>query len=138
MNPQVKTLDLIAFNQLLTSRQFEGVAFGQSITGGATDLDDYSFGVAHSGAPNNLYGVADSEMDRLTEAQQREFDRSKREQLGANILKREFDQVNRIWTVTSFAEDFKRPYVQNFVSHEVYVFASLWALYELANVWFDK
>ena len=70
-------------------------------------------------SPNNLYGVSDPEMDKLTEAQQREFDRAKREQIGAQIVKRELDQVYRIWGISSLGKDFKRPYVQNYVSHAV-------------------
>jgi ABC-type transport system substrate-binding protein len=137
LRPQLKVVDRVTLNQTLLSNQFEGMAFGGSFNAGP-DLDEFTFRAFHTGQPNNLYGVSDPEMDRLTEAQQREFDRAKREQLGAEIMKRELDQAYRIWAISSLGKDFKRPYVQNYVSHAVYFFANAWGSYQLADTWLDK
>jgi hypothetical protein len=64
--------------------------------------------------------------------------KAKRETVGAQSMRREIDQVNRTWTVTSFAGDFTCPYGRNFVRHEVVVLAGLWTRYDLANVWSDR
>jgi ABC-type transport system substrate-binding protein len=137
LRPQLKIMDRVALNQSLLSHQFDGMSYGGSFNAG-TDIDDFTFRAYHTGEANNLYGVSDPQMDSLTEAQQREFDHDKRLQIAGQILRRELDQVYRIWGVSFLAEDFKRPYVQNYVSHAVYFFANAWGSYQLADTWLDK
>lgn len=139
LKPALKLLDQVAFTQAQVSHQVDGMAFNVGGVGnGGTDLDDFSFRLLHTGEANNLYGIGDPELDTILEAQQKEFDRPKREQLGAQILAREFDQVHRIWGGGYLAKDFKRQYVQNYVSHDVYFYANAFGSYQLADTWLDK
>jgi ABC-type transport system substrate-binding protein len=139
MKPTLKLLDIVAFAQAQISHQVDGIAWsstGSTILG--TDLDDLTYRLEHTGEANNLYGIGDPQLDSLMEAQQKEFDRTKREQLGSQILNRDFDQVHRIWAASFLGKDFKRPYVQNYVSHDVYFYANAWGSYQLADTWLDK
>jgi peptide/nickel transport system substrate-binding protein len=138
LRPTLKVLDYVAFIQQMVSHQVDGMGFGTAIGVSGTDLDDFAFRVEHSGEANNLFGIHDPQLDALLEAQQREFDRAKREQIGAQILARDFDQVHKIHAASWLGRDFKRPYVQNYVSHDVYFYANAWGSYQLADTWMDK
>jgi len=138
LKPTLKLLDQVAFNQAQIAHQVDGMTFTNGIGNGGTDLDDFTYRIYHTGEANNLYGVDDPELNTLLEAQQKEFDRGKREQIGAQILARGFDQVHRIWAASFLGKDFKRPFVQNYVSHDVYFYANAWGSYQLADTWLDK
>lgn len=138
LKPTLKVLDQVAFVQAQLSKQVDGMTYGSAVGSGGTDLDDATYRIMHTGQANNLFGISDPELDMLTEAQQKEFDRTKREQIGAQILNRDFNLVTRIWAASFLAEDWKRPYVQNYVSHDVYFYANAWGSYQLADTWLDK
>jgi ABC-type transport system substrate-binding protein len=139
LKPTLKVVDNVAFTQANIAHQVDGIVFNIGGVGnGGTDLDDFSYRLMHTGEANNLYGINDPELDTILEAQQKEFDRPKREQLGAQILARHFDQVHRIWGGGYLGKEFKRPYVQNYVSHDIYFYANAYGSYQLADTWLDK
>jgi peptide/nickel transport system substrate-binding protein len=138
LKPTLKVLDYVAFIQEMVAHHVDGMAFGTAIGVSGTDLDDFTSRVEHTGEANNLFGISDPQLDSLLEAQEREFDRSKREQIGGQILARDFDQVHKIHAASFLGRDFKRPYVQNYVSHDVYFYANAWGSYQLADTWLDK
>jgi ABC-type transport system substrate-binding protein len=137
LNPTLKVVDGVAFNQQYYGKEFD-IVFSGPLTGG-TDLDDFGYRLMHSTVESNIYGINDPEVDRITEEVQRTFEREPREALGAELHEREFDQVNRIWATSYLLQDFKRPYVQGgYISHDVYFWANAWGLYQLADTWLDK
>lgn len=137
LNPTFKVVDSVAFSQKYNSKDFNMVYSGP-LTGG-TDLDDFGFRMLHTGQVANIQGISDPEVDRITEAVQKTFERGPREALGEELLQRELDQVFRIWGASQFIQDFKRPYVQgSYISHDVYFFAHGWGMHTFEGVWLDK
>jgi peptide/nickel transport system substrate-binding protein len=137
LNPTIKVVDSVAFNQRYNSKDF-GIVYSGPITGG-TDLDDFGFRMLHTGQVANIQGISDPDVDRITEKVQETFDRAPREKLGEDLLQRELDQVFRVWGASQFIQDFKRPYVQGgYISHDVYFFASGWGMYTFTDTWLDK
>ena len=138
LKPDIKVLDTVSFNQGYFGKQLGGMVYGAAITGG-TDLNDFTYRNLRTGEVTNYYGIADPQMDALLDAQQSAFDRGKREAIGAQILQREFDQVNRVWAASYILADLKRPYVQGgYISNDVYFWANALGLYQLADTWLDK
>jgi ABC-type transport system substrate-binding protein len=138
LKPDLKVMDNVAFNQQYFGHQLSGMTYGAGLTGG-TDLDDFMYRNLRTGEVANIFMVSDGPLDSLLDASQLEFDRAKREVLGAQIQAREFANVNRVWAASYFLADFKRPYVQGgYISHDVYFWANGWGLYQLADTWLDK
>ncbi len=52
---------------------------------GWIDLDDWVYPYFHSGGPKNSFGVSDPELDKLLDAQRREFDPDARREIGYQI-----------------------------------------------------
>ena len=52
---------------------------------GWIDLDDWVYPYFKTGGPKNSFGVSDPELDKLLDAQRREFDEEKRREIGFQI-----------------------------------------------------
>ena len=52
---------------------------------GWIDLDDWVYPYFHSGGPKNSFGVSDPELDRMLDAQRREFNEDARREIGYQI-----------------------------------------------------
>jgi len=77
-------------------------ALGSWFSGPAFDPDGYSFEVLHSGAPGNIYGVKDSELDLLLEQQRTELDHTKRAEILQKAMLIDLNKVYRIWTRNAY------------------------------------
>jgi peptide/nickel transport system substrate-binding protein len=89
------------------SRSYDD-ALGSWYSGPAFDPDGYSYEVLHSKAPGNIYGVNDSEMDALLEAQRRELDYDTREQKLREAMLIDLNQVYRIWTRNQYKQALRK------------------------------
>lgn len=143
-----KAIGVEANIRLIDTVALQGLFYGNKLgpfqvlggvsTSSGLDLDDFTFRVLHSQSKNNQIGLKDPELDKLLEAQQAEFDRAKRTDLGRQIAARDLDQLYRLWMTTTLYWEMKRPYVQNWTTHDVYMFMNGWALSEVEDTWLDR
>ncbi|MFN8556737.1 MAG: IS66 family transposase [Dehalococcoidia bacterium] len=136
---QIKVTDAVAFQTNFYSKKGEpNQVFAAPPISSGLDLDDYSYRVLRGGELANYINLADAEMDRLLEAQQAEFDRGKREEIGRRIAERDMDQVIRVWGASRLWWEMKRPFVQNWITHDVYMSANGWGSDQTENTWLDQ
>ena len=131
----IKQLETTAGQTLNRSGTWEGIYVGG--VGVGTDLDAFAQKV-HTGGPENFSGINDPEIDKLVDAQRGEFDIQKRRALGAQISERLHDQAWYVLDASSFYEEFTRPYMQNWVSHDLYYLIHGWGAFAIEYTWFDK
>jgi peptide/nickel transport system substrate-binding protein len=131
-------LDRVAYQSNFYSKKYDAgqVFAGASISAGV-DLDDFTYRILRTGEVANYYYLSDPEMDRLLDLQQEEFERAKRTDIGRAIANRDLDQVFRIWMVATLLWEFKRPFVQNWITHDVYMFANGWGSDQTESTWLD-
>jgi peptide/nickel transport system substrate-binding protein len=77
-------------------------ALGSWFSGPAFDPDGYSYEVLHSGAPGNIYGVSNPELDKILEAQRFELDYEKRADLLRQAMLIDLNECYRIWTRNAY------------------------------------
>ncbi len=132
-------LDRVAYDANFYGKKYEAnqVFSGASISSGL-DLDDFSYRVLKTGEVANYFFLSDPEMDRLLDAQQAEFDREKRRELGRAIANRDLDQVYRIWMVNTLFWEMKRPALQNWITHDVYMWTNGWGMDQTESTWLDE
>jgi oligopeptide transport system substrate-binding protein len=83
------------------TREYED-ALGSWFSGPAFDPDGYSYEVLHSGAPGNIYGVDDPELDKLLEKQRTQLDHDEREQTLREAMLIDLNNCYRIWTRNAY------------------------------------
>lgn len=139
VDAQIKVIDQVAFLGDYYSKKYNPnqVYAGPPISAGL-DLDDFTFRVLRSGQVANYINLNDAEMDALLDAQQAEFDREKRKEIGRKIANRDLDQVYRLWVATRMYWEMKRPFLQNWITHDVYMFANGWGSDQTENTWLDQ
>jgi peptide/nickel transport system substrate-binding protein len=100
---------------------------------GWIDLDDWTYPYFHSRGTKNSFRLSDPQLDRLLEAQRREFVLERRRQLGWEIQRYLLDHVlARIDLVTPINLWVAWPYYRNF---RPYVFFG--TSYQLVDAWLD-
>lgn len=131
-------LDRVAYQGNFYSKKYDpGQVFaGNSISSGL-DLDDFSYRVLRTGEIANYFYLSDPEMDRLLDAQQAEFDREKRRDVGRAIASRDLDQMYRIWMTNTLFWEVKRPSLQNWITHDVYMWTNGWGMDQTESTWLD-
>ncbi|MBI4234233.1 MAG: ABC transporter substrate-binding protein, partial [Chloroflexi bacterium] len=123
--------------QLLRGREFEGIIGPGTGVGIGTDLDAFAWKV-HTQGPENFQNISDPEIDRLVEAQRGEFDLQKRRALARQIDERLRDQVWILLPAQHYFAEFTRPYMQNWVTHDLYYFIHGWGAFAIEYTWYDK
>jgi peptide/nickel transport system substrate-binding protein len=134
---EYEPMEPVAYNSMYFTKKHSGMVLESTITSGF-DMDDFSYRVLHSGEPANYYNVNDPELDSLLVQQQRTFDRKERQKIGDQIVARELEHIYRLWNVTWYFTEVKRPYVQNVVSSDVYWWWSMWGATAVIDCWLDK
>jgi ABC-type transport system substrate-binding protein len=131
-------LDRVAYQGNFYSKKYDpGQVFAGASVSSGVDLDDFSYRVLRTGEIANYYYLSDPEMDRLLDAQQVEFDREKRRDIGRQIVARDLDQVYRIWMTNTLFWEVKRPYLQNWITHDVYMWTNGWGMDQTESTWLD-
>ncbi|MFN8558444.1 MAG: ABC transporter substrate-binding protein [Dehalococcoidia bacterium] len=130
-------VDAVAFNGMYYSKQYTGMVMENFVTSGF-DMDDYTYRILRTGEPANYYNVSDPELDNLVTEQQRVFDRKARQKLGDQVVSRDLDNIYRLWDISWYFIEAKRPYVQNVVSSDVYWWCFQWGSTAAIDCWFDK
>lgn len=109
-----------------------------AVAGPSLDPDAYAYDPLHSKSPKNYFKVNDPELDRLAEAQRVEFDVPKRQQLLKEIMRRDLDQMYRIWTVTPYKINIRHPYLYNAVD-QIHAWGPLgWGSKVCELIWIDR
>jgi ABC-type transport system substrate-binding protein len=94
--------------------------------------------INHTTPNPSVADVNDPELDRLIEAQQQEFDLENRKALARQIRERELDQVYRLWIAMYYFAEFTKPYVRNWVTHELYMFQHGWGAHSMEYTWLER
>jgi hypothetical protein len=105
---------------------------------GGADMDDFSLRVLRTGEPANYFNISDPQLDALCDQQQRTFERPARQKIGDQIVTNDLDNLYRLWNVTWYFTEAKRPYVQNMVSSDVYWWCIYWGATSSIDAWLDK
>ncbi len=109
---------------------------------GWIDLDDWVFPYFHSTGSKNTFRLKDPDLDRLLEAQRREFDIEKRKDLGNQIQRYLLGLEGEGMQLGAHARvDYSAPYLAivtwPYVKNEAF-FPWFGSSYWTANVWLDK
>ena len=131
----IRQMETTAALNLQRSTKYEGVLFASVGTG--TDLDAFAQKV-YSQGPENFSGINDPELDKLVISQRSEFDLQKRRAMGAAMADRILDEAYFFPTIGAYHPDFRRPYLQNWVSHDLYSYIQAWGATAIEYVWMDK
>ncbi|MBI4234234.1 MAG: ABC transporter substrate-binding protein [Chloroflexi bacterium] len=132
----IRQRETTVHQRLNRSGEFEGI-MGVTGVGIGTDLDAFAFKV-HSKGPENFSGINDPVLDKLVEAQRGEFDLQKRRALGKQIAERLWDQVSLLNVANFYFAEWTRPYMQNWVTHDLYYFIHGWGAFAVEYTWYDK
>jgi len=110
------------------------IPFSFAYDNGWIDLDDWTYPFFHSRGTKNSFRLSDPTLDRMLEAQRREFVLERRRQLGWEIQRYLLDRVlARIDIATPINLWVAWPYYRNF---RPYVFFG--TSYQLADAWLDS
>lgn len=126
-----------AFYASYFQKQIPGLTIEHGTVAGF-DLDDFTFRLLRSGEPDNLFQVADPDLDTMLDKQQTVFERSERQKLGDAIARRDFDQIYRSWNICWYYTEVKRPELQLAVSADLYWWGFYWGSTQVQDVWFDR
>jgi peptide/nickel transport system substrate-binding protein len=139
VDSSISVMDSVAYDALQFGKKWQpNQVLAGAHTSGGLDLDDFTYRLLRTGQQANYGFVSDPQLDALLDAQQAEFDRPKREDLARQIAERDFEQIYRLFTVTNLFWELKRPYVQNWASHDVYMWMNGWGLDNVQEVWLDR
>lgn len=101
---------------------------------GWIDLDDWLYPYFHSSGTKNSFRLHDERVDRMLDAQRREFEYDRRRQIGFDLQNLLLDEINpRLWYVNAVARSPYWGYIKN-------NFTSTWLgdNFRLADVWLDR
>ncbi|MBI4234481.1 MAG: ABC transporter substrate-binding protein [Chloroflexi bacterium] len=132
----IRTYNVTELQSLRFGKKYQGILGGVFPPAGL-DLDPQVFFI-HSKTAANFAGVNDPVLDQLAEAQRRELDNAKRVEIAKQFAARELDQVSRMWAVIGYYAEWTKPYVRNWVSHELSQFMWGYGSHNIATVWLDK
>ena len=132
----LKLLEFTAHQALLRSKEWKGIIAGTGV-GPGTSLHSYVMKV-HSQGPENYGGINDPALDKLVDAQQQELHRDQRIALARQIREQELDQVYRLWISMYYFAEFTKPYVRNWVTHELYMFQHGWGAHSMEYTWLER
>ncbi|MBI4234095.1 MAG: ABC transporter substrate-binding protein [Chloroflexi bacterium] len=131
----IKRWETTVLQRLMRSGEWEGVM--TSSGGIGTDLDQFAWKV-HSKGVENFSGINDPVLDPLVEGQRVEFDVQKRKAIARQISDRMWDQVWVLNGANFYYSELTRPYMQNWVTHDLYYWIHGWGAFAIEYVWLDK
>lgn len=137
VNVTYEPMEDSAFYAGYFQKQIPGMTLEHQTTAGF-DLDDFTYRLMRTGEPDNLFQIADSELDTLLDQQQTQFERSERQKIGSAIVKRDFDQLYRSWNICWYFTEVKRPELQEAISADLYWWGFYWGSSQSADLWFDR
>jgi peptide/nickel transport system substrate-binding protein len=126
-----------AFYAAYYAKDIPGMTIEHGTTAGF-DLDDFTYRLMRTNEPNNLFKIADPELDMLLDQQQAVFERASRQKLGDAIVKRDFDQIYRSWNICWYYTEVKRPELQGLVAADLYWWGHYWGSTQQQFNWFDR
>ncbi len=92
--------------------KFDGVAYGpQSVF---MDPDPYLYEMYHTNGTRNQISLSNPELDKLLEAQRKEYDRTKRKAIIWDISRHIIDGAYRIFSVSCFGRGAYHPWMHNY------------------------
>jgi ABC-type transport system substrate-binding protein len=91
---------------------------GSGLLGPGMDPDTFTYHAMHSESPKNNYHINDPKMDELTIKQRQTFDKEERTAVLKEIMDYDLDQVTRLWLVTPYKINLRKPYTYSLVDTE--------------------
>jgi peptide/nickel transport system substrate-binding protein len=138
VDANIKVIDRVALLGSYYGRETKSNEIvGGAPTSAGVDLDDFSYRIMRTGEIANYNNINDPELDVLLDAQQSEFDREARTEIGRKIEDRDLEQVYRLWMTVQLWWEMMTLRTQNFQAHDVYMFSNGWALDQTADTWLD-
>ena len=137
INMEVQSLDYTTYNNQWVQRKYPEMAYGWITLG--LEANTWAYAHVHSQSPGNRFYINDPEMDKLAEAQRLERDPEKRREILWQIVKRELDQVYRVFTPEGFGIELgAQPWVRGlrFGSYHISSYYD-WGQ-QMERVWKDK
>jgi ABC-type transport system substrate-binding protein len=91
---------------------------GTGLLGPGMDPDTFMYHTLHSESLKNYYFVSDKKLDELSIQGREEFDRDEREKIVQEFMDYDLDQATRIWLVTPYKINVRRPNFFNLIDTE--------------------
>jgi ABC-type transport system substrate-binding protein len=91
---------------------------GSGLLGPGMDPDTFTYHVMHSQSPKNIFHINDPEIDDLVIKQRQTFDKEERTAVLQDIMERDLEAVTRIWLVTPYKINLRKPYTYSLVDTE--------------------
>jgi ABC-type transport system substrate-binding protein len=127
-------VDATGYTEMLQSWFQKRLIFSYGYDNGYLELDDWLYPYFHSTGAKNSFNLNDPKLDQLLEAQRRELDYERRQQLGFEIQHYLLDEVAARLDWVSFADSWTVwPYEKNARWNLWYGYTYHWA-----NMWLDR
>lgn len=91
---------------------------GTGLLGPGMDPDTFSYHALHSKSLKNYYFVNDPKIDSLAVKQRETFDKKERQKVVTELMDYDLDQVTRLWLVTPYKINVRRPNFFNLIDTE--------------------
>ncbi len=91
---------------------------GSGLLGPGMDPDTFCYHALHSKSVKNYYFVKDDKIDALAVKQREEFDKKERQKIVKEFMDYDLDQVTRLWLITPYKINVRRPNFFNLVDTE--------------------
>ncbi|MGI8552435.1 MAG: ABC transporter substrate-binding protein [Dehalococcoidia bacterium] len=111
---------------------------GTGLIGPGWDPDAFAYHALYSKSPRNYFHVDDPAIDELVVKQRQTLDRTARQQILKQIMQKDLDQVTRIWTVTPYKINMRKPFTYNLVDTEAAWNPVGWGSLGLETAWINK
>jgi peptide/nickel transport system substrate-binding protein len=123
-------------------KQYYGASYsafaGTGLIGPGWDPDAFAYHAMYSKSPRNYYHINDPDIDTLVVKQRQTLDKGQRTAILQQIMQKDLDQVTRIWTVTPYKINLRKPYTFNLVDAEAAWNPVGWGSVGLATAWLNK
>ena len=91
---------------------------GTGLIGPGWDPDTFAYHALYSKSPKNYFHVDDPKVDELALAQRQTMDVEARKKILKQLMDYDLDQVTRLWTVTPYKINLRKPSLYNLVDTE--------------------
>lgn len=134
---RISTPAIAEWTQLFYGKRYND-AIATWFNGPGQDPDNYTYEPLHSASPKNYYFVNDPSIDELLDKQRRQLNVEERQATLLEVMKRDYDNAYRVWSLTPHKFLVRHPEVYD-MHDELYAWVpGAWAARGVERVWYNQ